>query len=198
RVDLAPHAAFLTLFASSLLLLLTLFALTRYISFFTSAMTLGLVCKVLGYVAVAPACLATDIYLCMRRIVFAFGSENSRIRALYMTLSLRSASILGVTDIPLFILCDVISQILQAARGGLVSVAFHSGEPTDLDNDIMIAILAFQIFTLLAFLLPMNFLLTPCVDSIHSVPLHRTSPPPSLRFSDLVGSLLGAGAMSGA
>ncbi|KAI1475771.1 RTA1-domain-containing protein [Daldinia eschscholtzii] len=161
RIDLAPNAVFLALFGVSLIGFLAVFAFTRRGGVFTIAMVLGLICEILGYagrimswqnqwsengflmqiccLTIAPAFLAAGIYLCIRKIVFAFGPENSRIPPKYYT--------------RIFIPCDIISLILQAAGGGLAASAFHTGESTDVGDNIMIAGLAFQVFTLLVFML---------------------------------------------
>ncbi|KAI1662457.1 RTA1-domain-containing protein [Daldinia decipiens] len=161
RIDLAPNAVFLALFALSLIGFLAVFAFTRRGGNFTIAMVLGLISEIIGYagrimswqnqwsengflmqiccLTIAPAFLAAGIYLCIRKIVFAFGPENSRIPPQYYT--------------RIFIPCDVVSLILQASGGGLAASAFHTGRSTDLGDKIMIAGLAFQVFTLLVFML---------------------------------------------
>ncbi|OTA95388.1 hypothetical protein M434DRAFT_393779 [Hypoxylon sp. CO27-5] len=161
RIDVVPNAVFTGMFSLSLILFLAVFIFTRRGGTFTIAMVLGLVSEILGYVGrimswdnqwsengflmqiccltIAPAFLAAGIYLCIRRIVFAFGPENSRIPPKYYT--------------RIFIPCDIISLILQAAGGGLASAAFHSGDSTDTGDDIMLAGLSFQVFTLLVFML---------------------------------------------
>ncbi|KAI1417218.1 RTA1-domain-containing protein [Hypoxylon sp. FL1857] len=161
RIDIVPNAVFTGMFSLSLILFLAVFAFTRRGGVFTIAMVLGLICEILGYIGrimswdnqwsengflmqiccltIAPAFLAAGIYLCIRRIVFAFGPENSRIPPKYYT--------------RIFIPCDIISLVLQAAGGGMASAAFHSGNSTDTGDDIMLAGLAFQVFTLLVFMI---------------------------------------------
>ncbi|KAI1771697.1 RTA1-domain-containing protein [Hypoxylon cercidicola] len=161
RIDLAPNAAFAALFGLSLLGFVGVYAYTRRGAMFLLAMALGLVSEILGYagrimswqnqwtengflmqiccLTIGPAFLAAGIYLCIRRIVFAFGPENSRIPPKFYT--------------RIFIPCDIVSLILQAAGGGLAASAFHSGELTTTGDNIMIAGLAFQVFTLLAFMI---------------------------------------------
>lgn len=51
-----------------------------------------------------------------------------------------------------FIPCDVISLILQGAGGGIASVAAQNNKDISAGNNTMIAGLAFQSFTLLAFI----------------------------------------------
>jgi hypothetical protein len=101
RVSLSANAAFLALFAVSLIGFIATYALTRRATAFTIAMCSGVALEVLGYagrimswenqwndsgflmqivcLTIAPAFMAGGIYLCLRRIVYAFGPENSRI-----------------------------------------------------------------------------------------------------------------------
>ncbi|KAI5867837.1 RTA1-domain-containing protein [Durotheca rogersii] len=159
RIDIVPNAVFVGLFGASLLGFVGVLAATRRGLPFAVAMVLGLLCEILGYagrimswhnqwsedgflmqiccLTIGPAFLAAGIYLCIRQIVSAFGPENSRIPPQYYT--------------RIFIPCDIISLVLQAAGGGLASSAFHQGEPTETGDHIMIAGLAFQVFTLLVF-----------------------------------------------
>jgi hypothetical protein len=88
---------------------------------------------------IAPAFLAAGIYLCLSRIVITVGPEHSRIKPLSYP--------------KIFIPCDFISLVLQAAGGGMASVSTHNGEDPKKGNNIMIAGLAFQVFTLLVFIL---------------------------------------------
>ena len=101
RVSLAANATFITLFGLSLLGFLLTYAFTRRATAFTFAMACGVILEVIGYagriqswqnqwgqtgflmqivcLTIAPAFMAGGIYLCLRRIVYAFGPENSRI-----------------------------------------------------------------------------------------------------------------------
>jgi hypothetical protein len=88
---------------------------------------------------IAPAVLAAGVYLCLSRIVLTFGQDNSRINA-------RAYPII-------FVSCDIISLVLQAGGGGYASVKTHSHEDPKSGNNIMIAGLSVQVFTLLVFML---------------------------------------------
>lgn len=101
RVSLPTNAVFLALFSLSTLAFLTTYAVTRRATAFTFAMVCGTILEVIGYagrvqssqnpwleigfllqiicLTIAPAFMAGGIYLCLRRIVYAFGPENSRI-----------------------------------------------------------------------------------------------------------------------
>jgi hypothetical protein len=107
RISLPANATFLALFSLSFLLFAATYAFTRRGLGFTVAMLLGLACEVIGYagrvmswknqwqetgfliqiicLTIGPAFLAAGVYLCLRRIVYAFGPENSRIRPEYYT-----------------------------------------------------------------------------------------------------------------
>jgi hypothetical protein len=102
RVSLPANAVFLTLFSISLFGFILTYAFTRRATAFTVAMVSGVMLEVIGYVGrllswhnqwqqtgflmqivcltIAPAFLAAGLYLCLRRIVYAFGPENSRIK----------------------------------------------------------------------------------------------------------------------
>ncbi|KAK3330909.1 RTA1 like protein-domain-containing protein [Apodospora peruviana] len=160
RLSIAANATFLALFALSLLGFIITYAATRRGVAFTVAFVAGVILEILGYagrvmswknqwdengflmqiccLTIAPAFLAAGIYLCLRRIVYVFGPENSRIAPEMYT--------------RIFIPCDVISLVLQAAGGAMASIASHNGESVDTGDNIMIAGLAFQVFTLLLFI----------------------------------------------
>lgn len=88
---------------------------------------------------IAPAFLAAGVYLTLSRIVMVFGPENSRIKALSYP--------------RIFIPCDVVSLLLQAAGGGLASAASHSNKSPAIGDHIMVAGLAFQVATLFIFII---------------------------------------------
>ncbi|EON99628.1 putative parasitic phase-specific protein psp-1 protein [Phaeoacremonium minimum UCRPA7] len=161
KLDVAAYAAFIGIFGVSLIAYLVTYAVTRRGLAFTIAFLLGLICEVLGYagrvmswknpwdengflmqiccLTIAPAFMAAGIYFCLRRIVFTFGPENSRIPPPYYT--------------RIFIPCDVLSLILQAVGGAMASVASHNNKPVETGDNIMIAGLSFQVFTMLMFML---------------------------------------------
>lgn len=102
RVSLPANAVFAALFGLSLLGYIGVFAATRRASAFSFAMVAGTFLEVLGYagrlmswknpwnedgfmmqivcLTIAPAFMAGGIYLCLRRIVYAFGADGSRIK----------------------------------------------------------------------------------------------------------------------
>ncbi|KAG5753627.1 hypothetical protein H9Q69_005841 [Fusarium xylarioides] len=125
RIDLVPNAAFLAIFTASLIGFVVTWVFTRRGIAFNVAMILGLLCEIIGYsrriaswynrfdmnafltqiccLTMGPAFMAASIYLCLRRIVSAFGPENSRLPPEYYT--------------RFFIPCDVVSLVLQALGG---------------------------------------------------------------------------------
>ncbi|KAB2580334.1 Sphingoid long-chain base transporter RSB1 [Lasiodiplodia theobromae] len=160
RPSLVANGIFLGIFALSLLLFLCQGILSKRFLGFTIAMVSGNILEVLGYVGrvmsyynpfkedgflmqivcltIAPAFLAAGIYFCLSRIVMTFGAENSRIKPLSYP--------------RIFIPCDVISLLLQAAGGGLASAQSHANKDPTTGNNIMIAGLAFQVATLFVFI----------------------------------------------
>ncbi|OIW31238.1 RTA1-domain-containing protein [Coniochaeta ligniaria NRRL 30616] len=161
RISLPANAVFLAIFSLSFLAFAAVYGATRKGLGFTVAMLLGVACEIIGYVGrvmswenqwqengfliqivcltIGPAFLAAGVYLCLRRIVYAFGPENSRIPPEYYT--------------RIFIPCDVISLVLQATGGGMASVASHNNDPVETGDNIMIAGLSFQVLTLLVFII---------------------------------------------
>ncbi|KAK2624128.1 hypothetical protein QTJ16_006762 [Diplocarpon rosae] len=149
RISLAANATLIALFAASLSAFLLTFAVTRRATAFHVAVLCGVTLEVIGYVGrimswknqwheegflmqivcltIAPAFLAGGIYLCLRRIVYAFGPENSRIAPETYT--------------------------RFAAGGGIASSASHQHKSTQVGDHLMVAGLAFQVFTLLIFMI---------------------------------------------
>ncbi|MCJ1358294.1 MAG: hypothetical protein MMC33_008293 [Icmadophila ericetorum] len=87
---------------------------------------------------IAPSFLAAGLYLTLSRIVTTFGPENSRIKPLSYP--------------RIFIPCDVASLVLQALGGGIASTASHQNKSPNTGDHILVAGLAFQVFTLLIFI----------------------------------------------
>lgn len=101
RVNLGANVAFIVLFGLSAIAYLATLISTRRALAFSVAMLSGVILEVLGYagrimswqdqwmqngflmqivcLTIAPAFMAAGLYLCLRRIVYAFGPDNSRI-----------------------------------------------------------------------------------------------------------------------
>lgn len=86
---------------------------------------------------IGPAFFSASIYVCLARIVKVHGESISRIRPNTYTI--------------IFVSCDVLSLILQAAGGALTSIA-DTKSLSDTGVNIMIAGLAFQVFSLALFM----------------------------------------------
>jgi len=161
RPSLPANLLFVIMFGLSLVAYSTQAIVTRRFVGFSIAMISGSVLEVLGYggrvwayyqpfqenpfllqivcLTIAPAFYAAGIYFCLSRIVTTFGADNSRLSpGLYPRI---------------FIICDVLSLVLQATGGGMASVATHQNRSAASGNHIMLAGLCFQVFTLLIFII---------------------------------------------
>lgn len=94
------------------------------------AFKLQIVCLVL-----APSFTAAGIYLCLKHIVLRLGPEHSRLKPKLFTW--------------IFISCDIVSLLLQAAGGGVAASAGNADtEMLDAGNNIIITGIAFQVATM--------------------------------------------------
>ncbi|KAI6750436.1 hypothetical protein HG530_014717 [Fusarium avenaceum] len=160
RIDVAANSAFVGLFSLALIWFLAVWIYTRRGFWFMFGMELGILTEIIGYAArviswknqwnqdaflaqivcitIGPAFLSAGMYLCLGRIVAIYGEENSRVPAKWYT--------------RLFIPCDILSLVLQAAGGIIASIALQDNESLTTGDNIMIAGLAFQVFTLVVFI----------------------------------------------
>jgi len=130
---------------------------------FTAAFVCGLILEICGYtgrmlmhynpfketnfmlylvpLTIAPAFLTAAIYLCLARIIVLYnterGAEVSRLRPGTYTI--------------IFVVCDFISLLLQAAGGAIASMADNKSLE-DTGINIMIAGLAFQVASMTLFI----------------------------------------------
>ena len=86
---------------------------------------------------IAPAFLAAGIYLTLKHSVLEVGSQYSRLQPRYYTW--------------IFIMCDLLSLVLQGAGGGTAATANHGSSMQNTGNDLMIAGIVWQVITLLVF-----------------------------------------------
>ncbi|KAI7082231.1 hypothetical protein KC356_g8539 [Hortaea werneckii] len=157
RPNLAATVVFLVIFSLSGMTY-TYQGLRTRTWFFTGAMVLGSLSEVLGYAAkmllwddpfsdtgfkmsvvlltFAPAFYAAGIYYTLKHICLTFGSRWSRLRPSWYT--------------RIFISCDVLSIVLQAA-GGACAAAAETDALLNAGDNIMITGLATQVFTLVVF-----------------------------------------------
>ncbi|KAF2088721.1 RTA1-domain-containing protein [Saccharata proteae CBS 121410] len=158
--SLAGNVTYLAFFAAILLVQLVLGI--RYKTWgFLVGMSGGLVLEIIGYVGrvqlhynpypfdpfleylicltIGPAFLSAAIYLCLGRIVVIYGETISRVKPRTYT--------------AIFVSCDFLSLVLQAAGGGITATA-HESQPSlsQTGVNIMIAGLAFQVFSLFIFI----------------------------------------------
>ncbi|PSR83986.1 parasitic phase-specific protein PSP-1 [Coniella lustricola] len=142
------NRAFAVLFALAAVAYLIVYACKRTGTDFTVLMLLGISLEIVGYgarmqsvrnpfhedafflqicsLAIGPAFLTAAVYLCMRRIVFCFGAGDSRFRPQFYT--------------------------RMAVGGGLAAVAYKHSGSMKTGNNIMLAGLAFQVFTMILFI----------------------------------------------
>ncbi|KAI0021783.1 RTA1 like protein-domain-containing protein [Xylariomycetidae sp. FL0641] len=159
--NLAANVIFIALFGI-LLLPNAIFGIRYKTWSFMVWITLGLLGEAVGYagrvmlyydifdfnafviylvpLTIAPAFLTASIYLCLARLVHVLDP------------ALRATRLRPMTYTKLFVTCDVVSLVLQAVGGAVASVA-DTPDQSDLGVDIMIAGLAFQVFSLVVFVL---------------------------------------------
>ncbi|KAE9965822.1 hypothetical protein EG328_009378 [Venturia inaequalis] len=156
--SLAGNALYVAIF--SILLLSQIFLGFKSKAWgFMIGMVAGIILEIVGYVGriqmhsnpfidkgflsslvtltIAPAFLSASIYLCLARIVVTYGETISRIKPRTYTI--------------LFMSCDFVSLLLQAA-GGAIAASSDTVKSTDLGVNIMIAGLSFQVVSLVLFI----------------------------------------------
>lgn len=157
--SLAGNVFYTVLFA--LVLLLQVGLGIRYRTWgFLIAMFMGLVLEIIGYISriqmhynpftsnpfliylicltIGPAFFSAAIYLCLARILSVYGVTISRFSPRTYTIT--------------FMTCDFISLLLQAIGGAIADTAFSSGT-SQTGINIMVAGLAWQVASLLLFML---------------------------------------------
>ncbi|KAI1193689.1 RTA1 like protein-domain-containing protein [Nemania serpens] len=87
---------------------------------------------------IAPAFITASIYLCLARIIYIVDPR------------LTSTRLKPTTYTKIFVTFDIIALILQGAGGGIAATA-DTKEMVDLGVHVMIAGLAFQVFSLVVF-----------------------------------------------
>ncbi|KAF2159614.1 hypothetical protein M409DRAFT_70924 [Zasmidium cellare ATCC 36951] len=163
RINLAANLAFLVLFSLLTFVYLAVWLAARHGHAYAVVMILGTISEIIGYagrvwsyydqwnetpyliqiicLTIAPAFYSAGIYLCLAGIVRIFGEDNSRVRPLWYTY--------------IFVPCDIIALILQAAGGALAATSIDGASDTSELNtgvDILLAGLSWQVFTLTCFL----------------------------------------------
>lgn len=105
---------------------------------------------------IAPAFLSASIYLCLSRIIVIYGRSVSRLRPAIYTIT--------------FISFDIFSLVLQAVGGAIAASSSNSSQQAGIN--IMIAGLAFQVFSLF-------FFMSLCADFAYSVYRKQSSLDPA-------------------
>lgn len=90
------------------------------------------------FIVVAPVFFSAALYTVVSVLINAYGKEYA---------PLPPRAILGI-----FITCDVVATITQIAGAALIGVAYSNGEDPTTPNHILLAGLAFQVFTFAVFL----------------------------------------------
>jgi len=156
--SLPPNAILLAFFSVSLLIH-TIQGIYYRTWGLLVALVCGGLCEVIGYVgrlmmhknafsingflmqictlSIGPAFYCAAIYLCLTRLVRTYGESISRLKPAQYTY--------------IFICCDVVSLSLQGAGGGVASVDAQNQKSPTLGDNIMIAGLASQVFSLTLF-----------------------------------------------
>ncbi|KAK6339697.1 hypothetical protein TWF718_009092 [Orbilia javanica] len=85
-------------------------------------------------VGLAPTFFAAGIYLCLTRIVIAYGAGISRVQPKVYTY--------------FFVICDIVSLVIQAPGGAISSVSASQGKPPTLGAYIGLSGICFQVLSL--------------------------------------------------
>ncbi|KAG5366275.1 Protein RTA1 [Yarrowia sp. B02] len=87
----------------------------------------------------APAFIMAGVYCLLAKFVVIYGESYSRVAPLVYTI--------------IFVCCDLISIVIQAIGGGISATALYDNKDTDDGTHIMVAGMAFQVFTMSVFFL---------------------------------------------
>ncbi|KAA8650803.1 RTA1 domain-containing protein [Aspergillus tanneri] len=148
---------FVVLFALALIIQLSFGTKAKTWSYMI-AMLGGLILEIIGYIAriqmhynpfkadpflmylvcltLGPAFLSAAIYLCLSRLVIAYGEKISFLRARTYTI--------------LFITCDFVALVLQAVGGAIACIA-DTKDVAKLGTNIMVTGVSWQVFSLFLF-----------------------------------------------
>lgn len=159
---------------TALLVVFSLFLCMQVISgvffhqyWFLVCWTLGLILEIIGYagriwssqnimnfnafvmqlvcITLAPCFMMAGIYYVIAQLTLIYGEKYSVLKPMQYSL--------------IFIVCDIISIVLQAIGGGVAASALSVYESTDAGSHIMVGGLAFQVFTILVFQLMWYYLI---------------------------------------
>ena len=91
------------------------------------------------FIVVAPVILAIAIYVCLSRLISLVGARYSPL--------LKPRTILII-----FLTCDVVATIMQIAGAAMIGAAESNGKSSETPNNILLAGLAFQVFSFAIFM----------------------------------------------
>lgn len=87
---------------------------------------------------IAPCFIMAGIYYLLGQLIQIYGKQYAILKPLWYTY--------------IFVTCDVISLVIQAAGGGIAAVSLTQYESADTGTHIMVGGLAFQVFSMSIFL----------------------------------------------
>ncbi|KAF2858952.1 RTA1-domain-containing protein [Piedraia hortae CBS 480.64] len=156
RPNLGGNAFFLAIFAICTVVQIVLALKYRARRSFSVVMAIGTAGEAIGYAGrvmmhsnpwsgpgfktqivcliFCPTFLAAAIYLTLKHLVIHFGAIKSRLKPQLYTW--------------IFVSCDIVSILTQSAGGGVAASAEDNPKTVELGDNLMIAGLAFQVFTM--------------------------------------------------
>lgn len=166
QLSLAPNLAFALVFAFVLLFHVALGVWRKHV-YFSVCMSIGVALEGAGYVArilsigdysdkhtflcqiitltLAPAFVMAGVYFLLAQLLIVHGRRFSVLRPLWFSY--------------IFIFCDVSSLAIQAGGGGTAAIKLQNLESTATGTHVMVSGIAFQVLSMLLFLVLMaNFL----------------------------------------
>jgi hypothetical protein len=87
----------------------------------------------------APAFFMGGVYYLLAKLAMVYGPEFSLLKPMHYSL--------------VFIICDLISIVIQAAGGGIAAIAVENNDDTTPGTHVMVAGMAFQVFSMVIFIL---------------------------------------------
>jgi hypothetical protein len=87
----------------------------------------------------APAFFMGGVYYLLAKLAMVYGPEFSLLKPMHYSL--------------IFIICDLISIVIQAAGGGLAAIAVENNKNTAPGTHVMVAGMAFQVCSMVTFIL---------------------------------------------
>ena len=105
------------------------------------------------FIVVAPVFLSAGIYTILTSLIGAFGENATGDDRGRGTDEVSPLGLGRRTIIAIFVTCDVVATIVQVAGAALIGVSESNRKSPDNGNNILLAGLAFQVFSFLLFLI---------------------------------------------